>query len=567
MTDQTPEIMPENQEPFIPPQYLLIVSGVAFVVAIIVAVTQADFGVVGFGALALGVLALIGWALMAPDQLRAMLTGRGARFGGLSVFVTLVVIIAMSLIYVFVRNQNLQVDLTQRDNFSLNSSSEEVISGLAADPTVPTVRLIAFYGAEQASSRDLDTVLFDDYAATSGGKVEYTFIDPDRNPQVAQQYGITQNGQIAVVPLEDGQPVVASAEIVNFLSQDDLTNAILKASAGGDFRAHILSVEGGLGLTPNDVGSISQLTGVLTDQFNWTVDEVSPFDLLQPSSGVTLNDPNADGELMAIIGGDRPLAEQELGVITDYLDNGGQLLIFAGNSFNADFESLATGEGLSDYLFANFGVRFRNDVVIDPAQNFNNNALVPFTTALDPSNFITANALSGQNALVFELPHSIELADTTPSNVVVTPIIQSSGSAYAKSDLQAVMDQDISQAEDDIQGPVVLGAVAENTQTGARVALFSSTSLVQDFYTQLQQVGVANLPVAFNAFVWATDYNDFFQRTTIVSDPRPQDTPIFADAQTLRTVNFITVLLLPFGVLAVGVLVWWNSRERGRGAR
>ena len=35
---------------------------------------------------------------------------------------------------------------------------------LAADPTVPTVRLVAFYGAQQSAQRDLDTVLFDDYA-------------------------------------------------------------------------------------------------------------------------------------------------------------------------------------------------------------------------------------------------------------------------------------------------------------------------------------------------------------------------------------------------------------------
>ena len=39
------------------------------------------------------------------------------------------------------------------------------------------------------------------------------------------------------------------------------------------------------------------------------------------------------------------------------------------------------------------------------------------------------------------------------------------------------------------------------------------------------------------------------------------------DAQMLRTINFITVILLPFGMLALGVLVWWNNRERGRASR
>ena len=107
-------------------------------------------------------------------------------------------------------------------------------------------------------------------------------------------------------------------------------------------------------------------------------------------------------------------------------------------------------------------------------------------------------------------------------------------------------------------------APGEALSESNRFALFGSTSLVQDDYALLQQGSVSNLSVAFNSFVWATNYNDFFQRTTIVSDARPQDTPIFADAPTLRAINFVTIFLLPFGVLAIGILVWWNSRERQR---
>jgi hypothetical protein len=42
-----------------------------------------------------------------------------------------------------------------------------------------------------------------------------------------------------------------------------------------------------------------------------------------------------------------------------------------------------------------------------------------------------------------------------------------------------------------------------------------------------------------------------------------QDAPVTTDQQTIRNINFVTVLLLPFGVLGIGVLVWWFSRERG----
>ena len=76
-----------------------------------------------------------------------------------------------------------------------------------------------------------------------------------------------------------------------------------------------------------------------------------------------------------------------------------------------------------------------------------------------------------------------------------------------------------------------------------------------------------NFPVAFNSLVWATKFNDFFAATNIVSAQKPQDAPIFADQQTIRNINFLTVFILPFGILAIGIFVWWNNRERARAAR
>ena len=76
MTDQTPNYNEqEQQEPLIPPRYLLIVAVVAFVVAIFTGLTQPEFGVVGFGALALSVLSLLAWAAFG-----ALLFGR-LRYG------------------------------------------------------------------------------------------------------------------------------------------------------------------------------------------------------------------------------------------------------------------------------------------------------------------------------------------------------------------------------------------------------------------------------------------------------------------------------------------------------
>jgi hypothetical protein len=64
--------------------------------------------------------------------------------------------------------------------------------------------------------------------------------------------------------------------------------------------------------------------------------------------------------------------------------------------------------------------------------------------------------------------------------------------------------------------------------------------------------------------VWTTHFNDFFATVTIQSQQRPQDTPITVTQQTASTINLVTIFLLPFGILLVGLLVWWNSREPAR---
>jgi hypothetical protein len=249
-------------------------------------------------------------------------------------------------------------------------------------------------------------------------------------------------------------------------------------------------------------------------------------------------------------------------VLLDYVDKGGSLIIMAGTNLNDKKQSLATGDNLNAWLTQNFGLSFDKDVVIDKNQNFQS-PLIPGAIDLDASSFITTNGIPrGQAALVFEVPNSITISATEPANVTTTPLVRSASTSYAKTDLQAVLDNKIDKADGDKDGPLVLAASAENTQTHARVILFGSTSLGSDTYAQFQQID--NLSVAFNSLIWATNFNNYFTQITVQQQQRPQDQPIFADGQSLRNINFFTIVVLPFGALLIGILVWWNNRERAR---
>jgi hypothetical protein len=560
MSAETPHVHDTEQEPLFPPQYLLILAGLGFIIALITYLTQPQFTIIGWGSLAIMVLALLGWALLAPDHLKAIVTGRTARYGGTAVLVTVVFMLALIAVYVVIRQQGWRTDLTESNDFSLTTESRQAVAALGADPTTPPIKLLAFYGANQAAQRDEDTVLLEDYQTTSAGKITYEFIDPVRDPVRAEQYSVTRPGVIVVVALDEaGEPDIENAETVNSFLQDQMTNAILKVAASGDFRGYVLSVTDGLQLIDTSGAGMSTLNDQLTDRFDWTTQQVAFFELTGDQSAIDLNDPAADGTVLIVPGGSDPLTDEELDFITEYVDGGGDLVLLASPSINEDNTSLATADNLSTYLYDNLGVRFRNDVVLDRTLAFQT-PLAPVAITFDTSHFITS-IFPQSSGMIFELPHSIEIAPTLPESVTVTTLASSGPDSYSKLDINALLEGgDIAQTDEDPRGPFPLGVAVEDSETGARIVLFGSTSIAANGYLG---TGVVNIDAALRSLAWVTHFNDFFNEVNIVSDPSAQDTPVFADQQTIRNINFITVILLPFGVLVIGALVWWFGREQG----
>lgn len=559
--------IPGDQDALIPPFYLLIVGVVGLVVALVVALTQPQFSVVGWGGLGLGILSLVAWIFMAPEQAKAIVTGRTARYGGTTLVVTILFLTALVAIYGFVKGRNIRIDLTQRDDFSLNDQTREAIAGLAVEPKVPNIKIYAFYGAVQAGQRDRDTILLDDYVKTSQNKISYEFVDPDRSPVLAQSFEVTRAGQLVVAPLDaNGQPLTDKAELVNFISQEQLSNTILKVAAAGDFRGYFLSVDDGIKLTDTSDLGMSQMNDLLKNRYNWNTQEVKLIDLTSPSSSIKLNDPVADGEVLVIVGGSKALPDEQVKFITDYLDQGGNLVIFAAPLNGDGSASLATADNLNTYLFDKFGMKFINNLVIDQTQAFQS-PFFPASISFDSTSYITSDFARGaQSFMIFETPHSIEVAETPPAGVTVTRLANSSADAYAKTDpvvLQATDESQIAQVDTDAKGPFVFAASAENSSTGGRVVLVGSLQMPTNQYSSLLGANVVNLEVAVRALFWGSNYSEFFsQIPQVQTQTRPQDTPVFVDAQTSRNINFLIIIIIPFGILLLGGLVWWNNRER-----
>lgn len=546
-----------DAKPLFPPVYLLGIAGIGFLVALYVWLTQSTSEIEFWGGVGVGVVCLLAWALMAPEQVRAVLTGRGFQYGTVGIVVAVVVIVALVFIYVVIRQQNIQQNFSATSTLVLTDQAKDVVATLASDPTTPPLRIIGFYDSTQGSQRDRISVLLDEFERASEGRITYEFVNPDQQPLMAETYG-ARAGQLAVAPLkEDGTPDNENAELVTSPSQQTLIDALLTASASGDFRAYFLRLDNAPNFEDSTAAGANILRTELEERYKWTTQVVT---LLEFEDIVTGDDRAADGDVLVIAGGDTPLPDEQLKIITDYLDAGGNLVLLAGVNLEGG-PALATADNLSAYLTDRFGVRFNDDILFDP-QNSLQSIIDMVTAAFSTEHYIT-QPFAAQTAIILNAARSITVAEQAPEGVTVSVLSRTAETAYTKTGLNfnVATEADIAQQPTDPTGVMTVAAASENTQIGARAVLIGSDALVYNQYKQLDPLGIKNSEMALRSLFWATGYNEFrsISSVTLVA---PQRVPLFLLPDQIDVINIVSTVVLPFGVLGVGIMMWWLRRER-----
>jgi hypothetical protein len=552
----------QDNTPIIPPFILLAGIVAGLLVAFGSAFINNGVNFVFFAGIIVALLCAVFWAVMNPDIVKQILRGRFFAFGGTAVVVTIVVAVAFTLVYILVREAGLRADLSEGNNFSLSDNGKQVVQLLGSDPTTPPIVITAFFNASQASTRDRAAVILDEIQRESQGKISYRFVDPDRDPLTATRFQNATSGQVAVSSaLEDGSPDPANTTVLPSIDQQALLDALVTATAKGDFRAYFLNLSDGLSITDEGAAGMSILVAELTDKYKWQVQSITMRDL--ETQAVNLNEA-VDGSTLIIAGGQTALPDAQLKLITDYVDAGGSLVLMA--DFNATGQpSLATAPNLNTYLSEKFGITINNDLVLDPKNSDPQSPTTLYVTNYGTSS-LTASYDATQDALFMLLPHSISVASTLPAAVTVTTIASTSPEAYAKANLDfsaELTNADLQQTSADPTGALAMAVEAENVTTGARVIVFGSPSIAYNQFRQYDALGLRNFDLVRRAIFWTAKYENFAQSIAeLPTLPTAQQTPVIADDSELTTINLVAVFLLPFGVLLAGIAVWWTRRER-----
>jgi ABC-type uncharacterized transport system involved in gliding motility auxiliary subunit len=504
------------------------VLGAVLLVAVLVwYVLQRSLEPYGQIALALSIACLAAGILLDAERIRQLLTGQRARHGTNTLLITLAFIGILAVVNFLAYSAPRSIDLTESQEFTLSPESMLTLSRLA-DP----VQIIGFYTPELADGRDRMRALLDQYAINSQGKLSFDFVDPRANPLAADRYGVQRDGSVVVV-------VGGAHEVVAYADEQALTSALVRLLNPDERKVYFVTGHGERDLQAADEAGYSQVLTALEGK-NYQV---------LPLSLTGLKAVPQDALSLVLAGPTVPLSDEETRLLTQYLDNGGGVVVLADPA-----AGIATGQAvdpLGAYLAEASGIRYRDDLVFDLAST------LPLTAIA--SSYGTHPITDRMQNLGTYYPSARSLSLDYAGATVALPValVETASSSWGETDYQSLAEGgNVSFDEaQDTPGPVVLAAAAEDQATGSRVVVIGDS----DFASNASFFGLGNGDLLVNSVDWASGQEQLISLTPKPAISRFMMPP---STQAIGAVFLVTVVLIPGAIVGAGTYVWWSRRKR-----
>jgi ABC-type uncharacterized transport system involved in gliding motility auxiliary subunit len=542
--DRNPTIVQKLKEAFrsfqwssLAPFVLLIGIVSLFVAAIMFLIRgQTSFEAYTAVPLIIGVLGILLFGLLDPERLQHWLGSRQMRYGLNVVIMTValvgILVVVNYIVYQEAGRRTLWVDLTEGKSNSLAPETLRTLEVL----TQP-VEVRAYFSASNYSW-DSTLVLLDKYKSASGGKLTYQKIDPNANPIMAQNDKVTAD---ATLVLASGK----HTELVSTLSEQQITTALIKLENPGENKVFFLTGHEEASLTATGDGDISQVNTALQAKSYQT----ETLDLRQ--TGTVPQDAKA----LIIAGPKQPLLANELAAVKTYLKGGGSLILLE-NPYPLT-QMTPENDVLAQYLAADWGVVFQNDIVIDMVSGV---PLITIASGRAPSS-ITSTISS---YLLFPSAQSLTLTPDSAGALTQTRLItvgDMGQGTWGETNFNELGDMQIAQttgatyeAATDIAAPLVVATTIENTGTNARVVVVGDEDFAENKFVTMY----ANRDLLTNAIDWATRQEKLINLTPQKTTDRILLPP---EMWVKNAITITAAVLLPGSFLVVGLIVWYFRRR------
>lgn len=464
--------------------------------------------------LGLGAVLLLAAALSRPTEVRRALTGRRARYGSNALAMSLIVLAILVIVNFLANRHHARWDLTSTKQYSLSSQTIQILRDLK-EP----IKVTAFFSPAD-STRATFQDLFAEYMYHTD-KLSLELVDPDQKPAVARQYGITSYGTLVFERGSRRQDTFGTDE-------QSITSTILKVSR--DEQKGVYFITGHKERDPEGYADdgFSAIKALL-EKNNYKVGTLN----LAMTSTIP-----SDATVLIVASPQVDYAEDERKTLSAYLDDGGKVMVLTDPGVGADLNS----------VLEPYGVRFRNDLVVDLYSSFFGDPLTPLT-ARYPYSMITKD-MTGLTSF-FPYARSIERTASTPEGAIITDLITTSDQSWGETNLSQ---RQVQRDDADVAGPLTLAAQVQKGDT--RLVLVGDSDFAANNVLNSVRGAFGNADLFINAVNWLAEEESLIAISPKTSDVRT----VFLTPAQMRVILYSSALILPAMVLVIGLVVWWRRR-------
>ncbi len=448
-------------------------------------------------------------------------SGKQVLTGANFVLYTLIVVALIVLVNWFVNNHDKRWDMTPTKQYSLSDQTRKILKDLTRDVTIYAFDRERNFGER----RDVLGM----YASASH-RVQVKYIDPDRQPALAKEYGVRSYGTIVVAAGERHMDAQGDTE-------EGITNALVRVLKGQRM-ACFITTHGERNLDGSDRDGYDHFKTQLSDENFQT--QALPF--LQK-----MEVPN-DCTVLVIAGPQNDYLPPEISVIQKYVQDGGRLLAM-----------LDAGVELPNLtkMLADLGVTAHNDLVIDEnpvAQIFGTQPYMPLIVKYGNNPIV--QPLNGR-ATLFPLSRSFAVDKESKPGISNESLCDTSADSYDVKDWTPKIKEIKFEPGKDLKGPfavAVAGTIsgAGDKKTQGRFVALGTSLIAANTFLSFQ----SNRDFMMNSVDWLSAEEDLI---SIRATP-PESQHLNMNAEQMRRLLILGVFGIPILIVLAGVLVWWQRR-------
>jgi len=424
------------------------------------------------------------------------------------------------------------IDVTNQKLYTLTEDTYTVLDELDQDVTL--YMLSAEDDADDIISKTLKR-----YAEASD-YITVEYVDPTVSPNFYSTYTDTAPEEDSVIVVSgDYSKVIDYYDIYEYTvdyttytqsisaydGEGQITSAISYVTSGDMQTVYIIAGHGETELDSSFTDALEKLNLSVEDLTLLTEDAV-PDD----AAAVIINGPTSD------------FSEDDAQKIIDYLASGGKALITTSYEATGDMTNF-------DSVLAEYGMQVSQGIVMESDRS----SYYQYPFYLLP-NIVSADQTANVEGYIMIVDaQAVTNIDEDSETLTFTSLLESSSSAYLKTDLDTMTTYD--KEDGDEEGTFILGANVVDSETGADVTVITSVVAFND--TVDSYVSGQNLEL-FKGIV--SDYSD--SETAVSIDAKEYTYDYLSVNQSFVIASAILLIVcLPIVLIVLGILIWLRRRK------